>query len=135
MRTYATCGGSKTVVNIKKQSARQIKTMASDGGTDMTRLEELKDIFAKVDPEKAAVISPLLPQVVFMEDRLEELQKVPHIRIHPKNPARQEITAAGKQYKETMQAYLNAIKVLQNTLGRYAVEEKDAFDEWLEQNK
>ena len=96
------------------------------------RLASLKAIFEKVDPDKAAVISPLLPQVVFMEDRLEELQKVPHIRIHPKNPARQEITAAGKQYKETMQAYLNAVKVLQLTLGRYAVEEKDAFDEWLE---
>lgn len=96
------------------------------------RLASLKAIFEKVDPDKAAVISPLLPQVVFMEDRLEELQKVPHIRIHPKNPARQMVTAAGKQYKETMQAYLNAVKVLQMTLGRYAVEEKDAFDEWLE---
>ena len=101
----------------------------------MTRLEELQTIFEKVDEDKAAVIAPLLPQVVFLEERLRKLQKVPHIRIHPKNPARQEITAAGKQYKEMMQSYLNAVKVLQMTLGRYAVEEKDAFDEWLEQNK
>lgn len=101
----------------------------------MTRLEELQTIFEKVDEDKALVIAPLLPQVVFIEERLRELQKVPHIRIHPKNPARQEITAAGKQYKELMQSYLNAVKVLQMTLGRYAVEEKDAFDEWLEQNK
>ena len=101
----------------------------------MTRLEELQSIFAKVDEDKASVIAPLLPQVVFIEERLRELQKVPHIRIHPKNPARQEITAAGKQYKEMMQSYLNAVKVLQMTLGRYAVEEKDAFDEWLEQNQ
>lgn len=100
----------------------------------MTRLEELQTIFEKVDEDKAAVIAPLLPQVVFMEERLRELQKVPHIRIHPKNPARQEITAAGKQYKETMQAYLNAVKVLQSTLSRYSVEEQDAFDEWLEAN-
>ena len=99
------------------------------------RLESLKAIFEKVDADKAAVVSPLLPQVVFMEQRLEDLRKVPHIRIHPKNPARQEITAAGKQYKELMQSYLNAVKVLQMTLGRYAVEEKDAFDEWLEQNQ
>ena len=98
----------------------------------MTRLEELQTIFEKVDEDKAAVIAPLLPQVVFLEERLRELQKVPHIRIHPKNPARQEITAAGKQYKEMMQSYLNAVKVLQMTLGRYAVEEKDQFDEWLE---
>ena len=101
----------------------------------MTRLEELQTIFEKVDEDKALVIAPLLPQVVFIEERLRELQKVPHIRIHPKNPARQEITAAGKQYKEFMQSYLNAVKVLQMTLGRYAVEEKDAFDEWLEQNQ
>lgn len=99
------------------------------------RLESLKAIFEKVDADKAAVVSPLLPQVVFMEQRLEELKKVPHIRIHPKNPARQEITAAGKQYKELMQSYLNAVKVLQMTLSRYSVEEKDAFDEWLEQNQ
>lgn len=96
------------------------------------RLESLKAIFEKVDADKAAVVSPLLPQVVFMEQRLDELRKVPHIRIHPKNPARQEITAAGKQYKELMQSYLNAVKVLQMTLSRYSVEEKDAFDEWLE---
>lgn len=101
----------------------------------MERLKELQAIFEKVDEDKAAVIAPLLPQVVFLEERLCELQKLPHIRIHPKNPARQEITAAGKQYKELMQSYLNAVKVLQMTLGRYAVEEKDAFDEWLEQNK
>ena len=101
----------------------------------MTRLEELQTIFEKVDEDKVSVIRPLLPQVVFIEERLRELQKVPHIRIHPKNPARQEITAAGKQYKELMQSYLNAVKVLQMTLGRYAVEEKDAFDEWLEQNQ
>ena len=98
----------------------------------MERLKELQAIFEKVDEDKAAVIAPLLPQVVFLEERLRELQKVPHIRIHPKNHARQEITAAGKQYKELMQSYLNAVKVLQMTLGRYAVEEKDAFDEWLE---
>ena len=101
----------------------------------MTRLEELQTIFEKVDEDKASVIAPLLPQVVFIEERLRELQKVPHIRIHPKNPARQEITAAGKQYKELMQSYLNAVKVLQTTLGRYAVEEKDAFDEWLQENQ
>ena len=101
----------------------------------MTRLEELESIFDKVDADKAAVIAPLLPQVVFLEERLEALRALPHIRVHPKNLARQEITAAGKQYKELMQSYLNAVKVLQMTLGRYAVEEKDAFDEWLEQNQ
>ena len=101
-------------------------------GDGMTRIEELKAIFAKVDEDKAAVVRELLPQVVFLEERLAELRTMPHIRTHPTNPARQEITAAGKQYKEFMQSYLNAVKVLQMTLGRYGVEEQDAFDEWLQ---
>ena len=101
----------------------------------MTRLEELESIFDKVDADKAAVIAPLLPQVVFLEERLEALRALPHIRVHPNNPARQEITAAGKQYKELMQSYLNAVKVLQSTLSRYSVEEQDAFDQWLQENQ
>ena len=101
----------------------------------MTRLEELESIFDKVDADKAAVIAPLLPQVVFLEERLEALRALPHIRVHPNNPARQEITAAGKQYKELMQSYLNAVKVLQMTLSRYSVEEQDAFDQWLQENQ
>ena len=92
------------------------------------RLNELKAIFEKVDADKAAVVAPLLPQVVFIEERLEALRAVPHIRIHPKNPARQEITAAGKQYKELMQSYNNTIKVLLMVLYRT---ESNAADELL----
>lgn len=101
----------------------------------MTRLEELQAIFENVDEDKAAVVNPLLPQVVFMEQRLDELKRLPHIRIHPKNTARQEITAAGKQYKELMQSYNNCLKILLSTLGRYSQEEADEFDKWLEENK
>lgn len=97
----------------------------------MGRIEELREIFDKVDPDKKTVITPILEEVVFMENRLSYLRTLPHIRVHKKDPNRQEITAAGKQYKETMQAYLNAVKVLQMTLSRYAVEEEDAFDAWL----
>ena len=101
----------------------------------MDRLTELQNIFANVDESKANVVRPLLPQVVFIESRLNELRELPQIRIHPKDPTRQQITAAGKQYKEYMQSYLNAIKVLQMTLNRFGVEEQDAFDKWLEENQ
>lgn len=82
----------------------------------MDRLEELKQIFEKIDEDKRAVIVPLLDDVVFLENRLSDLRKLPMIRVSQKNPARQEVTPAGKQYKEYMQSYLNAIKVLQKAL-------------------
>ena len=100
----------------------------------MERLEELEKIFEKVDEDKVKVIKPLFAEIGFMEGRLKELRELPQIRIHPTDKARQEITAAGKQYKETMQAYLNAIKVLQMTLSRFSEEAEDAFDKWLKEN-
>lgn len=100
----------------------------------MTRFERLQEIVSKVDEDKAAVIEPLLTDVIFMEERLKTLRALPHIRVSKKNPEIQQITAAGKQYKETMQAYLNAIKVIQTTISRFAQEEADEFDKWLAEN-
>lgn len=82
----------------------------------MTRYENLKKIFNKIDEDKRAVIMPLLDDVIFIEERLSELRKLPTIRYDKRNPAKQEVTPAGKQYKEYMQSYLNALKVLQKTL-------------------
>jgi hypothetical protein len=64
-----------------------------------------------------------------MERRLAQLRELPHIRIHPKDKSRQETTPAGKQYKETMQAYLNAVKVILTALQRT---ETSAADELIE---
>ena len=84
----------------------------------MKRLEQLQEIVKSIDANNAAVIEPLLMDIVFMEERLAALRKLPHLRVSSKNPERQQITAAGKQYKETMQAYLNAIKAVETMLYR-----------------
>ena len=83
----------------------------------MDRLERLREIFSGVREDRRDVIEPLLHDVAFLEERLRELRGLPMMRVHPKNPARQEVTPAGKQYKEFMQAYLNAVKVLEKVLG------------------
>lgn len=98
----------------------------------MTRLEKLLEIAEKLDADKRTAVEPLLTDIVFMENRLTELRKLPHIRIHPKNPERQQVTAAGKQYKETMQSYLNALKVILTAINR---QESDAAAELLDKLK
>ncbi|MBR4859350.1 MAG: hypothetical protein IKU08_09240 [Clostridia bacterium] len=95
------------------------------------RLEELQAIFKDIDANMYKVITPLLPQVVFLEKRLEDLRGLPHLRIHPKDVARQEVTAAGKQYKELLQQYANCIKILQTTLYRGGGEGDDALEKML----
>lgn len=97
----------------------------------MSRLESLKAIFEKIDEDKKEVIQPMLEEVIYLEERLAELKRIPHIRVHPTNPHRQEATPAGKQYKETLQQYGNCIKILLSTLSRYTQEEEDEFDRWI----
>lgn len=91
----------------------------------MNRIEELQGIFNEIDPKQRAVVMPLLPQIAFMEQRLTELRGMPHIRIHPTNPERQQVTAAGKQYREIMQTYTNAIKTLLTVLQRNGTDDGD----------
>lgn len=94
----------------------------------MTRLEQLQEIFSSIDDDKKRVIEPLLSDVVYMEERLVELKKLPHIRVDKKNPQRQEATPAFRQWKDMQQQYLNALKVLMTALYRV---ESDAADELM----
>lgn len=98
----------------------------------MSRKEELIEIFEKVDKSKKNLVEPILDEVVFLEQKLKELRTLPFIRINPNNPEQQKITAAGKQYKELSQSYLNAIKVLSSVLNRDVTEDDDEFDKFME---
>lgn len=94
----------------------------------MTRFEQLQEIFSSIDDDKKQVIEPLIVDVVYMEERLVELKKLPHIRVDKNNPMRQETTPAFKQWKELQQQYLNAVKVLLTALYRV---ESSAADELM----
>lgn len=89
------------------------------------RIEELEKIFEEIDPKQRAVVLPLLSDVAFMESEMLRLRELPQIRVHSKDPTRQEITAAGKRYREIMQTYVNAIKTLLSVLQRNGSDESD----------
>lgn len=94
----------------------------------MTRKEELNDIFKDVDENEQKLIDPLLDEVVFLEEQMVELKKMPFISVHPTNPALQRKTEAAKLYKECSQSYMNAIRILCSVLSKV---ESSAQDELL----
>ena len=47
----------------------------------MTRREELDNIFKDIDENKKSLINPLLDNIAFLEERMEELKKLPFIQI------------------------------------------------------
>ena len=91
--------------------------------------EREREIFEYVDQDITLV--RLIADVVELETQLDNLRKLPKIRVHPEDPARQKLTPAAKMYKEYLQQYINAIKVLQKRAGIEDVSEESPLRRWL----
>ena len=99
----------------------------------MTRREQLDDIFKNVEDDQKQLVSRLLDEVVFLEDKMKELRALPFVNVHPKNPAMQKTTAAAKLYKECSQSYMNAIRILAGILHKVESSAQDELMKMLEE--
>ena len=97
----------------------------------MNRKKELVNVFKGLDEQN--IIRPMIDDVVFLEDQLKELKKLPFIRVNPDNPAEQKPTAAAKQYKEFLQQYNNCIKILISVLNKNEVVEDSPLRQFLKE--
>ena len=78
----------------------------------------LQDLLLIIPEESQALVMPTLEEVVFLELRLQELKKLPFIKINPNNPEMQKSTPASKMYKELLQQYINCIKMIESVIYR-----------------
>ena len=76
------------------------------------RKKELLEILTKAGTDNDIKAEQLIDEVVFLEERLRELRKLPFLNVHPENPALQKATPASKQYKELLQQYNNSLRLL-----------------------
>lgn len=68
------------------------------------------------------VFGKLIDEMVFLEVQLNELRKLPMIKVDPNDSSRQKSTPAQKQYKEFLQQYANIVKVLSKGLNNDEIE-------------
>lgn len=87
-------------------------------------------LMKKIDNDEGYV--PLVDEIVYLENTLRELRELPKIRVNSKNKMMQKRTDASKLYKEYLQQYLNAFKLLQKKVDGDASED-DLF-KWLKDN-
>lgn len=64
---------------------------------------ELKLLFENVDDDKRQLAYDTIDDYCFFMERIAELKKLPYIRVHPKDPNRQQLTPAAKLIKEYSQ--------------------------------
>lgn len=100
----------------------------------MTRKEELIKIFENVEDTKG-IIMPLIDDVVFLEEQLRELRKMPFIKVHPDYPDIQKPTAASKQYRELLQQYNQCLKILTGVIRKDNAEEESPLREFIKSRK
>lgn len=79
----------------------------------------------------------LVDEIVFIEDQLNNLKKLPFIFVNPKNPMQQKATPASRQYKELLQQYNNCLRLLYRITGDLGgdVEEESPLRAWLKSRK
>lgn len=92
----------------------------------MDRKDELRGYFENVDEDKRSIAHDTIDEYLFFLDRVAELKKLPYIRVHPKDPTRQELTPAAKLIREYSQAIDAKRKTLLTIL--YRVESSAADD-------
>lgn len=78
----------------------------------MSRKDEILKYIKENRPNDVIFLSPLVDDVIFLEERLSELKELPFLEVHPTNPLKQRPTSSGKLYKELLQQYNNCIKVI-----------------------
>ena len=62
---------------------------------------------------------------------MEELKKLPFIKVHPKDSTKQKATTAQKQYKELLQQYVNIIRVLIRATGTDESDDESPLRKWV----
>ena len=80
--------------------------------TAAERKAELLQAMAELDVPVRKTVSELIDRVVFLEENLKKLEKLPFIRVNKKNPSQQASTPASAQYVKLLQQYNAALKVL-----------------------
>lgn len=94
----------------------------------MTRKENLIKALEGAD---LVLIQNVVDEVIFVEEQLQELKKLPLIKVNPENPLQQKATPAAKQYKEFLQQYNNLIKLLYSISGQKENDEESPLRKWV----
>lgn len=83
----------------------------------MERREEIAEICKNLDADTLKLITPLVDELIFLEEQLNYLKTLPFILVKKDDETKQKATPAYKQYKDLSQTYINALKVINSTLG------------------
>ncbi|MBX4149518.1 hypothetical protein [Paenibacillus lautus] len=100
---------------------------------------KLREIFSKVDPEKAELVDGLIQDAAFLKAENSELRsrmaETGMVEFHPTNPRLQRPVEAAKQYLKNVNSYSVIVKTLNGVLMKDVIEDDDEFDKFLRERQ
>ncbi len=103
-----------------------------DGDTGLRKSQLLGLLNNKTEDTIKA--EQLVEEIIFLEEQLKSLKKLPFISVNPKNPAMQKATPASKQYKEFLQQYNNSLRLLLRLTGDMGdADEESPLRKWIKE--
>ena len=97
------------------------------------RKSQIKQILSGCDENERDLVEKLIDEMIFLEDKMNELKVLPFISINPRNNKIMKQTAAAKQYKELSQNYANIIRVLLSVIRKTETSAQDELLKKLEE--
>ncbi|MEE0440165.1 MAG: hypothetical protein ACLUT1_07420 [Ruminococcus sp.] len=94
-------------------------------------MERKEELLKLIDDSNRATILPLIDKMLFLENQLEQLEKLPMIKVNPENPMQQKSTPASKLYREFLQQYTNVVKVISRVTGEENEQEESPLRKWV----
>ena len=83
----------------------------------MERQEELYKIVGELDEKVQLFAYSLVDRMLYLEEKLLYLEKLPFIKVHPNDPMKQKETPARKMYVPLLQQYNLVIKTICKIIG------------------
>lgn len=81
-----------------------------------------------------ATTTKLIDEAIYLEGELDELRKLPKLKVDPKNKTRQKATPAARLYREHLQQYTNVMKILIRVAGIDETEEDSPLRAWMKEH-
>lgn len=94
-------------------------------------MERKEELLKLVNDSNRTTVLPLIDKMLFLENQLEQLEKLPMIKVNPENPMQQKSTPASKLYKEFLQQYTNVVKVISHMIGVENDQEESPLRKWV----
>lgn len=92
---------------------------------EMSRKAELLEAI-----DNDATLEPLIDDMIYLEEELEYLRKLPKIKVHPKDNTKQKPTPAARLYREALTNYTTIIRLLLRAKGLDEDDDTSPLREW-----